>query len=153
MCMPLKRNIPDGRKDWRLTTCPVCGEECWSSDAHELALKLDSGLKVACTMCQCTKAELLRVIDRARRHGLSDWAIKAALNDLELERLHKSTEEADRLNEFAHGKRMEYCDLMKPYDGWLIKEIPLDVLEKADALLKQAQEADRKWNKLMGVQK
>lgn len=51
MCMPLKRNIPDGDKDWRLTTCPVCGEECWSSDAHELALELDPGLKVACTMC------------------------------------------------------------------------------------------------------
>ena len=33
------------------------------------------------TLQQCTKAELLWVIDRACKHNLSDWAIKAALNE------------------------------------------------------------------------
>ena len=105
------------------------------------------------TLQQCTKAELLWVIDRACKHNLSDWAIKAALNDLELEKIRKSMDEADQLREFAYEKRMEYIELMKPYDGWKFIDIPLDVLEKAQAAMDQAQEADRKWEKLMRVQK
>ena len=98
------------------------------------------------TLQQCTKADLLWVIDRACKHNLSDWAIKAALDDLELEKIRK-------LTQFANEKRMEYIDLMKPYDGWKFIDIPLDVLKKAQAALKQAEEAERKWAKLMGLQK
>ena len=105
------------------------------------------------TLRQCTKVELLWVIDRACKHNLSDWAIKAALNDLELEKIRKNMDEADRLREFAYEKRMEYIDLLKPYEGRLIKDIPLDVLEKASAAMDAAQEADRKWEKLMKAQK
>ena len=101
------------------------------------------------TLKQCTKAELLWVIDRACKHNLSDWAVKAALRDLELEKIRKSTDEADRLAQLAHDKRMEEIDLLKPYEGWLIKDIPLEVLEKAIKLQKQAEETDRKWEKLM----
>lgn len=28
-CMPLRRNVPEGRTGWKLTTCPNCGRECW----------------------------------------------------------------------------------------------------------------------------
>lgn len=105
------------------------------------------------TLQQCTKAELLWVIDRACKHNLYDWAIKSALNDLKLEKIRKSMDEADRLAQLAHDKRMEYVELMKPYDGWKIIDIPMDVLKKAQAALDAAQEADRKWDKLMGVQK
>lgn len=28
-CMPLRRNVPEGREGWKLTTCPNCGRECW----------------------------------------------------------------------------------------------------------------------------
>lgn len=28
-CMPLKVNVPTGRKDWKLTKCPECGAQCW----------------------------------------------------------------------------------------------------------------------------
>ena len=30
-CMPLRRNVPEGREGWKLTTCPNCGRECWES--------------------------------------------------------------------------------------------------------------------------
>ena len=105
------------------------------------------------TLKQCTKAELLWVIDRVCKHNLSDWAVKVALRDLELEKIRKSTDEADRLAQLAHDKRMEYVELMKPYDGWKIIDIPPDVLKKAQAAMDQAQEADRKWDKLMKAQK
>lgn len=28
-CMPLKRNVPKGKLNWELATCPRCGRECW----------------------------------------------------------------------------------------------------------------------------
>lgn len=28
-CMPLKVNVPTGRKNWKLTKCPECGAQCW----------------------------------------------------------------------------------------------------------------------------
>ena len=101
------------------------------------------------TLQQCTKAELLWVIDRACLHGMSKRHIEYALSDLEREKISRELDEADRLNKLAHEKRMEYIELLKPYDGWKFKDIPLDVLEKAQAALDQAQEADRKWDKLM----
>lgn len=30
-CMPLKRNVPEGKKGWKLTTCPECGALCWKT--------------------------------------------------------------------------------------------------------------------------
>lgn len=98
------------------------------------------------TLQQCTKAELLWVIDRACEYELSDRAIKAALDDLELEKIRT-------LIQFSNEKRMEYIDLMRPYDGWKFIDIPLDVLKKAQAALKQAEEAEHKWEKLLGLQK
>ncbi|NCB30373.1 MAG: hypothetical protein EOM66_03080 [Clostridia bacterium] len=50
--MPMVANIPEpGRADWRLMDCPVCGRECWQSDAHRQALAAEPGLQAACTMC------------------------------------------------------------------------------------------------------
>ena len=57
------------------------------------------------------------------------------------------------LIQFSNEKRMEYIDLMRPYDGWKFIDIPLDVLKKAQAALKQAEEAEHKWEKLLGLQK
>lgn len=51
LCMPMKKNIPVGREDWKLVTCPVCGEECWETDLHRQARAEEPGLRAACTMC------------------------------------------------------------------------------------------------------
>lgn len=34
-CMPLKRNVPEGKKGWKLTTCPECGALCWKTPLFE----------------------------------------------------------------------------------------------------------------------
>lgn len=51
LAMPMQKNIPVGRDDWKLVKCPVCGEGCWESDGHRELLMAEPGLKVACTLC------------------------------------------------------------------------------------------------------
>ena len=52
LCMPMKKNIPQAdREDWSLTTCPICGAECWSTALGRYAQTLDPNLKAACTEC------------------------------------------------------------------------------------------------------
>ena len=106
-------------------------------------------IKVQCNLSQYTKADLLWIINRAYQLGLDEIYIRRALGDLKQKHFNENLEEADQLNALAHDKRMEYINLMGPYEGWKIKDIPLEVLEKADAALREAGEADRKWRRLM----
>ena len=51
LAMPMKKNIPVGHEDWRLTTCPICGAECWESALSRQVQILEPDLLVACTEC------------------------------------------------------------------------------------------------------
>ena len=52
LAMPLKANIPDPqRDDWKLTTCPICGAECWETDLARWAMAAEPELRAACTTC------------------------------------------------------------------------------------------------------
>lgn len=48
-CMLLKQNIPLGRPDWKLTTCPRCGRECWALPLLKVAEA--QGAVAVCTEC------------------------------------------------------------------------------------------------------
>ena len=39
------------RDDWQLTTCPVCGAECWQTDTARRILALEPDVRTACTAC------------------------------------------------------------------------------------------------------
>lgn len=54
-CMPLKQNIPQGKKGWRLTTCPECGQECWETLLLREVRGTDPTLKALCTFCAIRK--------------------------------------------------------------------------------------------------
>lgn len=51
--MPLKVNVPTGRKNWKLTKCPECGAQCWELPLAEVAKA--QGAKGLCTMCALKK--------------------------------------------------------------------------------------------------
>ncbi len=52
LTMSMKKNIPEPRhKDWKLTTCPQCGQQCWESELARQCLKKDKTLKALCTEC------------------------------------------------------------------------------------------------------
>ena len=59
----------------------------------------------------------------------------------------------EMLSKKAHDKRMEYCELIKPYDGKLIAEIPQQVLDQAAELLREAEAADKEWFRLSGIKR
>ncbi len=52
LTMPLHDNVPEPpTDDWRLTTCPVCGAECWQTDTARRILALEPDVRTACTAC------------------------------------------------------------------------------------------------------
>lgn len=52
LTMPLRANVPHPKSEaWELTTCPVCGAECWLTDIAREALAAEPGLGAACTVC------------------------------------------------------------------------------------------------------
>ena len=57
--MPLKVNVPTGRKDWKLTKCPECGAQCWELPLAEVAKA--QGAKGLCTMCALKKGVSARM--------------------------------------------------------------------------------------------
>ena len=77
----------------------------------------------------CTKAELIFVIKRLQLYSLSDGHyIQLALRDVEAERDRRKFDEAKRLSNYSFQKRQEYIDLLAPYDGKRLVDIPASVL-------------------------
>lgn len=97
-----------------------------------------------------SKEDLIWIINRMYAFG-DDWSLQEALRNLEYDKEMKRIREAEKIAEQSHKLRQEYIDLLMPFDGKPINEIPLDILEKASAAMKKAQSLDKKWNKLMGL--
>lgn len=100
-----------------------------------------------------TKAELIWVIQELERRSLVMSDLPFILRDLEIRKLEKQEQEADKLLRTAAEKRMAYCALMKPYEGKRLVDIPQETIEKASRLLEEAEEAKRKWDRMMGMPK
>lgn len=101
------------------------------------------------TLSQCSKADLLWIIKRLQIRCKYD--IDRALCDLAYEKEKERIAEAEKWCKLADKKRREYLEILGPYDGKPIIDIPLPVLEKADKAMKEARDADSKWAKLMGL--
>lgn len=102
-------------------------------------------------LSDCTKAELLFVIERLQLYNLSDdYYIQRVLCDVKERREKRKLEEARRMEAVFSQKWQEYIDILSPYDGKRLKDIPPEVLDRADTAMKEAQAADMKWRKLIG---
>ena len=100
----------------------------------------------------CTKEDLIYVIERLQLYNPSQkHFLFRALNDVEMRREEKKFDEAKRISAYSSQKRQEYIDLLAPYEGKRLIDIPASVLEKADTAMREAQKADCKWNKIMGI--
>lgn len=105
------------------------------------------------TLNQCSKEELIFIIHRmARRHCFSEEIqaeIDRHLSDVLYERQLKILKEAENWSKISADCRKKYIEILAPYDGKKLLDIPIDVIKKAESLIKDAQFADRKWEECM----
>lgn len=108
---------------------------------------------MAMTLKDCTKDELIFVIERLKFYELTvgDYYIQRALFDVEERRNARLLEKSKLLLDYAHKKLQERNNLLAPYEGCRYIDIPDSVLEKAGAAEKEYLTATEKWNKLMGI--
>ena len=99
----------------------------------------------------CTKEELLRVIDRLSMSDIGKNTLARALADIELSRENSKLNEADALAAKSKEYMRQYKELVSKYANASLNEIPRSAINEAHILLSKASEADRKWNKLMGL--
>lgn len=102
-------------------------------------------------LSDCTKADLLWIIKTMCKYDLSDLSLQWALNDLEWEKERDRLARADQLAKTARDAFQRYIELMKPYEGTPLMDVPIDVLNQADAAMAEYRAANRQWAKLMGV--
>ena len=48
--MPLLVNVPKGRPNWTLVTCPKCGAKCWKARDIDQLVR-EQGMIAMCTLC------------------------------------------------------------------------------------------------------
>lgn len=96
-----------------------------------------------------SKAELIWILERAYVVYGGSLVIQSAIDGLEnkkqLERLNK----CDAISKEAEACRARYCEIIKPYAGKALSEIPRDVLEKASQEIERAQKLDKEWDRLI----
>lgn len=105
------------------------------------------------TLNECTKADLIWIIKRILQmtaFGSQNHYLMRALADLNYEKEKQALDDAEKIAALADQCRMEYIEILAPYDGKPIKDIPLEILDKAAEAMDTAQALDKKWNKLMG---
>ena len=83
-------------------------------------------------MEQCSKTDLLWIIDRMCMYSLGKRELNRALDDLDYEKEKTRIDEADKYAKLAHEKRQAYIDLLHPYVGMKWANIPMPVIKKAD---------------------
>ena len=104
------------------------------------------------TLKDCTKEELIYCVNYiAGRMGLhnKDYYIETALECVKYKRQKSKLDRAEEFNQLSAKKRKEYVALLKPYEGKKYTDVPLYVITKASALLKEAEKADKEYDKIM----
>lgn len=97
-----------------------------------------------------SKDDLIWIITRMSSFG-QGYYLEEALRSLELLKNEEKYNKADELAKKSLQYRKEYIDLLAPYDGKPIKDIPYSVVKKASDALQKAQTLDKQWAKLMGL--
>lgn len=99
------------------------------------------------TLKNCTKEELIFIVERL---SFFDKAhLERLLYDVEYERVKKKLAEAKRWGEVAASCRQKYADWLKKYHGTPLSQVPMSEIKEADKALKDAEKADREYDKLM----
>lgn len=99
-----------------------------------------------------SKAELLQVVEMLA-FGANEYYLNRALGRIEMQRNDAHYERCRKLIDEEKQHYDAYFDLLKPYEGRRLMDIPLDVVKKAQAEFDKARAAGKKWEKLNGLDK
>lgn len=108
---------------------------------------------VTAKLRKLSKEDLIWCILEFEKRSFGWPSLGAILADLKCKKDVDNIDRCKMLSKKAHDKRMEYCELIKPYDGKLIAEIPQQVLYQAADLLREEEAADKEWFRLSGIKR
>lgn len=97
-----------------------------------------------------TKAELLQVMEIL--DVTAGYYLERALSQIERQRNDAHYEKSQQLIAEEKKHYEAYFDMLQPYEGKPITDIPLDVVKRAQAELEKAKSAGREWGKLNGIE-
>lgn len=95
-----------------------------------------------------SKVDLIWLIRRMQQWPMGDSAYRHAVTDLECKKNMERINEADRLLGISIEANKQVADILRPYDGQRMVDIPLAVLEQADKCSKRAERAYKTYLKL-----
>lgn len=97
-----------------------------------------------------SKSDLIWIIKAMQAHML--WPdLDFILADLEYKKEQSRLNQAQKLSSKAYDLTLEYNDLIAPFKGKSWRDIPDAVNTQALSLLRQINQADREWRKLMRI--
>ena len=108
--------------------------------------KNDATLRKLRTLSKEDLIQIIAYLD-SRPYCSAEYAIQRLQHKKDMENIDK----AEAVSKQAILCRLEYCDLMSPYKGKPITDIPQPVLEQAAKALEQAEKLDKQWDRLMGI--
>ena len=97
-----------------------------------------------------TKAELLQVVEMLA-FGENKYYLDRALGRIEMQRNDAHFERCRKLIDEERKHYAAYFDLLRPYEGKPIVDIPTDVFERAQTELDKARAAGQEWNRRNGI--
>ena len=97
-----------------------------------------------------TKAELLQVVEMLAMET-GPYYLDRALGRIRLQRNDAHHERCMKLIDEERKHCVAYFDLLRPYEGKPIADVPPDVLEQAQAELDKARAAGAEWNRRNGI--
>lgn len=101
------------------------------------------------TINDCTKEELKIIIKRLTFFQGDKYRLNTILNEIEYGRVQKKLNEAERWSEVADSCRQKYVEFLKKHEGKKLIDIPVNEIKEAEQCLKDAEKADKEYNRLM----
>lgn len=105
----------------------------------------------AAKLQKLSKADLIWCILEYEKHNLGWPSVSAILADLKYKKDIEKIDRCEKLAKQSHEKRLAYNDLIAPYVGKPVAEVPKPVFDQAVELLREAEAADEEWYRLSGI--
>lgn len=97
-----------------------------------------------------TKAELLQVVEMLA-FGANEYYLDRALGRIEIQRNDAHFKKCRKLIDEERKHYAAYFDLLRPYEGKPIADVPPDVFKRAQAEFDKARAAGQEWNRRNGI--